>query len=217
MNPNIYLLIALAFATTLGYMVGKKKNKALGEMVGRTVEELLAPKETEYVNIGGVMGHNFTFALREPFTEAKGTFTLLPRHSILYLPLSLLISRHDRFYLTIFSKKELLGEGHIIAEKYFPKMRVDITGMEKLKRTTFIKDGISFIILFDNPHLEKKLTGLLEESATAQHLLHFCCYGNNRNFFIHLIPRKETLEPLLSGIVRKLPGMMKQNHKEEHP
>jgi hypothetical protein len=210
MNPSIYLLIALAFATTLGYLSGKRKNKALGEMVGQEAEELLKPRETEYVNIGGVMGHNFTFKLDDPFTEAKGTFTLLPRHSILYLPLSLLISRHDRFYLTLFSHRDLLGEGHIIAEKYFPKMRVDIAGMDKLKRSRFSRDGIAFILLYDNPHLEKKLTALLEEAPSLEHLLHFCCYGNNRNFFIHLIPRKETLKPTLEGIYRQLPEMMKK-------
>jgi len=210
MNSYIYLLIALAFATTLGYLSGKKKNKRLGEMVGSSVEDILQPEETEYVNIGGVMGHNFTFKLKAPFTEAKGTFTLLPRHSILYLPLSLLISRHDRFYLTLFAARDLLGEGHIIAEKYFPKMRVDIAGMEKLKKTSFQKEGKNFIILFDNPHLEKRLTALLEETVTTEDLLHFCCYGKNRNFFIHVIPRKHTLASLLEGIYQQLPGMMKQ-------
>lgn len=213
MNPVIYLLIALAFGTTLGYMSGKKKNKLLGETIGRTVEDLLNPVKTEYVNIGGVMGHNFTFALKTPFTEAKGTFTLLPRHSILYLPLSLLISRHDRFYLNLFTEKDLLGEGHIIAEKYFPRMRVDIAGVDKLRKATVLKDNISFILLFDNPHLEKRLTGLLEDTPMVKDLLHFCCYGKNKNFFIHLIPRKETLAPLMEGIYRHLPEMMKQNSR----
>ena len=213
MNPVVYLLIALAFATTLGYMSGKKKNKLLGEMIGRRVEEILNPEETEYVNIGGVMGHNFTFTLKAPFTEAKGTFTLLPRHSVLYLPLSLIISRHDRFYLTLFTAADLLGEGNILAEKYFPRMRVDIAGIEKLKKTTVSKDGHDFILLFDNPHLEERLTGLLEGISEVKDLLHFCCYGKNRNFFIHLVPRKESLAPLLAGIYRHLPTMMKQKSR----
>ncbi len=210
MNPYIYLLIALAFATTLGYLVGKEKNKAIGKMIGDAAEKTLAPEDTEYINIGGVLGHNFTYKLNPPFTEAKGTFTLLPRHSVLYIPLSLLISRHDRFYLHLFTDSDLQGEGHIIAEKYYPKMRVDIAGEDKLKRDTLTAGGKNFIILYDNPRLEKSLRALLESLENTGHLLHFCCYRGNRNFFIHVIPKAETLEPLLSGIYRQLPEMMKK-------
>lgn len=211
MNPYIYLLIALAFATTLGYLAGREKNRKIGRMIGSAAEKVLQPAETEYINIGGALGHNFTFGMKSPYTEAKGTFTLLPRHSVLYLPFSLLISRHDRFYLHLFTEVDLLGEGHIIAEKYFPKMRVDIAGMERLKRERMSAGGCAFILLYDNPHLLKRLRLLLEEIAEpeAGDLLHFCCYRDNRNFFIHLIPRAATIEPLLKALFRQLPGMMK--------
>jgi hypothetical protein len=209
MNPYIYLLIALAFATTLGYLAGKEKNKAIGKMIGAAAEKVLAPEDTEYINIGGVLGHNFTYKLNAPFTEAKGTFTLLPRHSVLYIPLSLLISRHDRFYLHLFTE----GEGHIIAEKYYPKMRVDIAGVEKLKRDTATSGEKRFIILYDNPRLEKNLRTLLENIEGTEHLLHFCCYRGNSNFFIHVIPKAATLEPLLDGIYRQLPEMMENRRK----
>jgi hypothetical protein len=210
MNPLIYLLIALAVATTIGYFNGRKTNRLLGALIGATSEKVLDPSETEYVNIGGTLGYNFTFKLTDPFTEAKGTFTLLPRHSILYLPLSFLITRHDRLYLNIFTGKKLMGEGHIIDSAYFPKMRVDIKGIEKLKRDTGRAGRKEFILLTDNPHLEQKLRALLAETEGTEDLLHFCCYSDNRTFFIHAVPKVPSLEPLLAGIRGKLPGMIRQ-------
>jgi hypothetical protein len=93
-------------------------------------------------------------------------------------------------------------------------MRVDIAGIEKLKKTAVSKAGHNFILLFDNPHLEERLTVLLEDTTEVRDLLHFCCYGKNRNFFIHLVPRKESLVPLLEGIYRHLPSMMKQKSRK---
>jgi hypothetical protein len=210
MNSYIYLLIALAFATTLGYLMGKKRNKAIGAMIGDAAEHVLKPQKTNYVNIGGVLGHNFTYDLDAPFTEAKGTFTLLPRHSVFYMPLSLLISRHDRFYLHLFTKNDLLGEGHIIAERYFPKMRVDIAGIDKLKKETVPAGGKNFILLWDNPHLKDHLLGILNEVKECGDLLHFCCFRDNKNFFLYVIPKPDSIVGLLEGIWKKLPGMMKQ-------
>ncbi|WP_319563142.1 hypothetical protein [Marispirochaeta sp.] len=210
MNPFIYLLIALAIATTLGYFKGRKKNRRIGGMIGEAAEKILTPEKKEYVNIGGTLGHNFTYTLDKPFTEAKGTFTLLPRHSVLYLPLSLLITRHDRFYLHLFSSRELQGEGHIIAKKYYPKMRVDIKGIDKLKRDTAQTREGEFILLWDNPHLEAKMRTLLEDTEGIDTLLHFCCYRDNRVFFIHSIPKEPQLEQLLKGIYQKLPEFIKK-------
>ncbi|WP_319416851.1 hypothetical protein [Marispirochaeta aestuarii] len=210
MNSLIYLLIALAVATTLGYYKGRKKNREIGGMIGTVTEEILSPREKEYVNIGGTLGHNFTYQLDPPFKEAKGTFTLLPRHSVLYLPLSLLITRHDRYYLHIYSSRELQGECHIIAKRYFPKMRVDIKGIDKLKRDTVQTREGEFILLWDNPRLEAKMRTLIENTEGIDTLLHFCCYRDNKVFFIHSIPREPRFRQLLSGIYAGLPEFMKK-------
>ncbi|ADK82074.1 hypothetical protein [Sediminispirochaeta smaragdinae] len=210
MNSYIYLLIALAFATSMGYLHGRKRNKQLSVMIGEVCERLLKPKDTTYVNIGGVLGHNFTYQLEEPFSQAKGTFTLLPRHSLLYLPFSFLITRYDRFYLHIFTTRQLKGEAHIIAKRYFPKMRVDIAGIETLKREEFEIEGRQFILLWDNPKLEPMMKALLESSEGIEDLLHFCCYRDNNNFFIHAVPKEQSLAGLLAGIYNVLPSMMKE-------
>ena len=113
MEPYITPLILLALVTTGGYFWGRKKNRWIGAWIARETEAALQPRETEYVNIGGCIGYHLTYALAAPFREAKGTFALLPRHSLLYLPISFLIRRHDRFFLQLFTDERLPGEAHI--------------------------------------------------------------------------------------------------------
>ena len=69
------------------------------------LEELLKPGNTNYVNIGGSIGYNFAYSLSGDWTKAKGTMTLNARHSLLYLPFSLLLGVRDRFYVNIFIRE----------------------------------------------------------------------------------------------------------------
>ena len=80
MSPGLVTgLVLLAVAATLGYFRGTRKNGLLAASVSRQLEEVLRPTSTEYVNIGGSIGHNFTYALSGEWTRARGTFTLSPR------------------------------------------------------------------------------------------------------------------------------------------
>ena len=92
MNPFLLAgIIALAIAATGAYFFGRRKNKALAGIMSKEAEKVLHAKSTEYVNIGGSIGYNFTYKLPEPWTEAKGTMTFMPRQSLLYVPFSYLI------------------------------------------------------------------------------------------------------------------------------
>ena len=134
MEPYILPLILLALCTTAGYFWGRKKNRWIGAWIARETEAALQPRETTYVNIGGCIGYHFTYALAAPFREAKGTFALLPRHSLLYLPISFLIRRHDRLYLQLFTDERLPGEAHILREDYYQKEKDRIAGAEAMRR-----------------------------------------------------------------------------------
>lgn len=205
MEPYILPLIVLALVTTGGYFWGRKKNRWIGAWIAREVEAALGPRDTEYVNIGGCIGYHFTYALTAPFREAKGTFALLPRHSILYLPISFLIRRHDRFYLQLFTDERLPGEAHILQEGYYEKNKDQIAGVEAMRRDRVVMRGKGYVLLWRHAGLDRRLRRLLERlEVCGETPLHFCCYPGNRNFFLFIAPVHGRLEPLLRATVEEL-------------
>jgi hypothetical protein len=205
-DPYIFWLIILGLFTAFGYFRGRKKNAWISGWISTETERVLKPKDTEYTNFGGTIGYNFVYRLKEPLREAKGTFTLLPRHSILYLPISLVIARHDRYYLTIFTHKKLIGEGHIINAAYYGRMRTSIDNLESFQRLVVEAGGAKYILLWDRKPMQALLRRLVEKCGARGTLLHFCCYRDNRNFFLHAVPRHDDLGGLLEDVVQALPS-----------
>lgn len=205
MEPYILPLIVLALVTTGGYFWGRKKNRWIGAWIARETEAALRPRDTEYVNIGGCIGYHFTYALASPFREAKGTFALLPRHSILYLPISFLVRRHDRFYLQLFTDERLPGEAHILREDYFQKDPNRITDIQAMRQDRMMMGGRAYVLLWRHAGLDRRLRRLLERlEGRGETLLHFCSFPGNRNFFLYVAPVRGRLEPLLGATVEEL-------------
>ncbi|HQQ31797.1 MAG TPA: hypothetical protein PLO10_06215, partial [Rectinema sp.] len=94
-NFLFFAIFALGVVATIQYFLGVKKNRWMGKNLSSQAEGILKPKDTDYVNIGGAIGYNFAYKLKEPWKNAKGTFTLFPRHSLLYMPISLVVGNCD--------------------------------------------------------------------------------------------------------------------------
>lgn len=200
MNWYILPLLLLAIYAIANYFRGMKKNKWISGFIASETESILKPKDTEYVNIGGAIGYNFTYTLQEPFSTAKGTFALIPRQSAFYMPVVLLLGSKDRYYLTIFTTKKLAGEGHIIEERYFRKISQTITGIESLQQERIQKGKRSYVILWDAPKLQERLHKVLDEAEELHLLRHFCVYRDNSNFYIFMEPKRHGIEALLGSI-----------------
>lgn len=203
-NAYIVPLLLLALFTTLGYFYGRKKNRWISSWISREAEDVFKPDDTSYVNFGGSIGYNFVYKLRKPFREAKGTFTLLPRQSLLFLPISRMVTRHDKYFLQLFADGKLAGEGHIVAKSYFPKAARMITGVDGLSREEIRWDGKPYILLWDARGLDEKLKKFLSNLRNPELLRHFCCYGDNKNFFLYLKPVREKFGDLLKSFLPEL-------------
>jgi hypothetical protein len=204
MNPYlITAIVALAVASTGWYFFGSKKNKFIAASMSRDLEEILNPRTTNYVNIGGVIGYNFSYALTAPFTNAKGTMTLSPRHSLLYLPVSMVLGVRDRFYINVFTKKKLRGEGHLVETRYMP--RAAIEGRESMKSKQVQKTGKNFTLLWRGEDLSGDLEKILEALPDPLYMRHFCVYRDNKTFFIHMRPHGGKLKGNVEAIVARLP------------
>ena len=111
-TPVFLLFVGVTFLLTLGYFWGRRRNQkvfldAFNDLVG-----VVKPDDQTFTNIGGVVGYhaNLYIKNKSPVTRVDATITLLPRHSWLYLPVSYLIMRYDRLFITFYVRPRMPGE-----------------------------------------------------------------------------------------------------------
>lgn len=118
MNRGVMVLLLLGLVASLQYWRGRRLNLTLIRELSRQMEEALRPKEKNYTWIGGYVGVVAEYTLEdENYSKVKATISLLPHHSLLYLPISLLLGRKDRVYFLIYPKRKLKGRAHVLSGK----------------------------------------------------------------------------------------------------
>ncbi len=184
--PLVAGLVLLAIAATLGYFRGVKRNRAIAASIASGLEEALRPVSTEYVNVGGSIGHNFTFRLAGDWTKARGVFTLSPRHSLLYLPFSRLLGVRDRLFLNVFTSRPFRGEAHAVRAS--DERRAEIVGAGQMERREVEVAGLRFVLLWRGADLSGALEELLRGMPDPARLRHFCAYPGTGTFFLRTEP-----------------------------
>lgn len=199
--PLVAALVLLALAATVGYFRGVRENRAIAAAIARGLEEALRPVTTEYVNIGGAIGHNFTFLLAGDWTEARGVITLSPRHSLLYLPVSRLLGVRDRLFLNVFTARPLRGEGHVVRASDL--RRAAIEGLEQMERRELEVAGLRFALLWRGADLSGALEDLLRGMPDPGRLRHFCAFPGTRTFFLRTEPAPHFVSDDVSAVLRR--------------
>ncbi|MFA6506667.1 MAG: hypothetical protein WCT14_11235 [Treponemataceae bacterium] len=199
-------IVFLALVATGAYFYGTKKNRWISAGMTADFEDVLKPNVTNYVNIGGSIGYNFNYSLPPPYTSAKGTVTLSPRHSLLYLPISLLIGVRDRYFVNVFTKKKLRGEGHFIESSYLKKAA--ITGIDAMERREVTKGDKVFVLLWRGADLSKELESVLNALPEPSLVRHFCAFPETKTFFVHGTRKQNGIKGNLEAIALRLPGFL---------
>lgn len=212
MSPGLVTgLVLLAIAATLGFFRGTRKNRLLAASVARQLEEVLRPTSTEYVNIGGSIGHNFTYALSGEWTRARGTFTLSPRHSLLYLPLSRLLGMRDRLFLNVFTERPFRGEGHVVRTGDLRAAAIE--GAERMERRELEVAGLRFTLLWRGAELSADLEGLLRTMPAPSRLRHFCAYPGTGTFFLRTDPVDGAVAEDVAAALRAAPAFLGEHRR----
>lgn len=196
-------ILLLGVVATAQFYLGTKTNRWLGKHISIQAENIFGPKDTNYVNIGGAIGYNFVYKLHDPWKEAKGSFTFFPRHSLLYMPLSYLIGNRDRFFLNLFTDRRLAGEGHIIEKGHLKRAKID--NIERMEREEVAYAGKTFVLLWRQGDLRVALKRTLEAMPEPARLSHFCCFDDNKTFFLYLKPKKGMIEANLKKFLELCP------------
>lgn len=108
MDEKILIISLLVLLITLQYRWGRKLNLKLIRGLSSSMEEAFQPVKAEYTWIGGYVGVVADYKLKtDNYTEAKLTISLLPRHSLFYLPVSLLTGKRDRVQILIKARSKI--------------------------------------------------------------------------------------------------------------
>jgi hypothetical protein len=180
MDLILALIVALAFATTFQFYKGRKLNLLLMKHYLNEIEFVLKPSDKEYIWLGGYVGYKAKYNRG----EVEVTLTLLPRQSLLYFPISLLTSRHDRLYI-VFKLRDRMAEAHLIQRGYY-RVKPKISA----SKITIIK--INDVVFEAYYNEEKSLKWLIElvKSLSTEDVKHISV---SDVLFVLMKPKPDTI------------------------
>ncbi|MDY6986265.1 MAG: hypothetical protein SVE93_07730, partial [Candidatus Thermoplasmatota archaeon] len=134
----IFLLLLLSAVAMYHFFRGRKLNLLIMSKVSKDLEEALKPVDKEYTWLGGYVGFKARYKLRN--AEVEATLTLLPRHALLYFPISLIVTKADKLYIVVRGRIDL-SELHIFGKRKMLSRgeRRELKGLKLEER-----DGFSF-------------------------------------------------------------------------
>lgn len=188
--PVFFLILTFTCLVTYGLYWGVRHNRRILLSVFNSLMAVINPHDKTFTNIGGCVGCHARLYPRERnlVTQVDATLTLLPRHSWLYMPISLLIMRYDRLFITVHVTGRLPGEGHLIEVKYAGFRGPDITNAWKMTRETVRWGHYEFYLYFDSYKVRNRLYGFLRQNNDPGAVRHIALVPDQRKGFIFMIP-----------------------------
>jgi len=109
------ILVLFAGVTTLQFFYGRKINIFLMKGIVEELEETVKPKDQLYTWLGGYVGFKAEYRIDNPDIDTvEVTLTLLPRQSILYMPISKLTLKDDRLFFVLKCRHAVKGDIHAV-------------------------------------------------------------------------------------------------------
>ncbi|AHL22458.1 hypothetical protein [Thermococcus nautili] len=202
-NATLFAIIfVIAGASTLQFYKGRKLNIQLMEHYLRSIEEVVKPEDKDYVWLGGYIGFRASYKVnRDNIRKFEYTLTLLPRHSLLYFPIALLTSRHDKIYFVIRPFAEIKREAHLIQKGYY-RLKPNIENEEFLQRETIEIAGKEYEALYEKKRDVVKLKELVESLSKPHNVKHVSLTPKTNVFYVLMKPEPETIEKDVEKLVR---------------
>lgn len=205
----ILLMLVLGGITSLQFFKGRRLNTFMMVKYIRDFEANLKPKDKLYTYIGGYIGFKANYDLSENFIKKMElTLTLLPRHSLLYLPISYLTRKHDRLYVILRLNEKFGYDVHIIKKHfYFPGPMID--NIETFKKEEMVFDGKDFYVLFKNRSDLERLIEIVESSVGFNNLKHIAYTRETNVLFLLLKPDIDKTPKDLKKLTKKVSELLK--------
>ncbi len=189
------LVLAVAIANAVVYRWGISYNRRFIVETCRLVERVFQPTDSEYTNIGGVVGFNIRYRLTPPLLSLQGTLTTAPRHTMFYAPITHLTGRGDSLILSITAAELPAGEAHIVSRRHFEQGRVQLDDIADMSRTGLPDE--EFLVLAFNQWHRDRMVALFDAFDDHSSIIHIGFYGKTDCFSVVLNPATPSLEETL--------------------
>ncbi len=157
-----YFVGVVAFTLLLiySYYRGQRENLRRIRETAAAVEKALSPLDRKYTWLGGVVGFSAEFRV-EGFREVQAVLTLVPRQSLLFMPVVLLRGGEDRLQVLYFLEKGPPSEFHVVPCRGKPP---HIYKRERLKVSREkLGEGDVEILYEDEPAVASGMAGALAD------------------------------------------------------
>jgi hypothetical protein len=188
--PIFFLMIMFTCLITWGLYRGVRHNRRILLSVFNALIAVIKPHDKEFTSIGGSVGCHARLYPREqsPVSRVDATLTLLPRHSWLYMPVSFLIMRYDRLFITVHVNARLPGEGHLIETRYARFRGPEITNGWKLTRDSVTWGHHEFYLYYESYKVRDLLYRFLRENPDPGATRHIALVPEQRKGFVFILP-----------------------------
>ncbi|MFP4329299.1 MAG: hypothetical protein ACLFP6_01140 [Spirochaetaceae bacterium] len=195
----LLLIPALSLSLALASFYGQRKNRRIARELAHCLEHFYQPEQKRYQSIGGVIGYHIYYQLSGRIRRLVGTLTLLPRHALLYLPISRLLGRTDQLRLTLHTDATPLGEGHIVDPRQYSKGWLFLADEEEMERREVRVAEREYLILTFNPMVADRLETFLNSLPKTEGLIAFSSSRLEKQYTFITDPDPESLLSLITG------------------
>lgn len=210
-QPLFYLFIAFSFFLGLSFFWGKRTNHKIFLSAFNDLMKVIKPADQTFTNIGGLIGYhaNFIPPKKNIIEKVDATITLLPRQSLLYLPLSKLIRKYDRLFITIHLRIAPVAEGHLIETGYARFRGPKITNADRMERENIKWGGLDFFLYYEQKRLREKLIQFVQNNPDPGTVRHIAIVPRERRCFVFMIPRRGEVAKSFAPVYDWIPSVLK--------
>lgn len=167
-------ILLLAGITVIQFYRGRRRNLEILEKSIRVLEEVIKPKSKEYTVVGIYVGYHAKYLVdRSGVREVNATVVLLPRQSLLYIPIAIMTSRFDRLYLVFQLRKAPYAEAHLVRKGYYRLgVRRVIKNFENMVCESVEIGGVKYYLLYTSRSMAEKLLKFANELSRPSILNH---------------------------------------------
>lgn len=209
-QPVFFLFIAFSCILTIGYFWGRRQNKRVFLAAFNDLVDVVKPDDQTFTNIGGVVGYhaNLFIKKRGPISQIDATITLLPRHSWLYMPISKLIMKYDRLFITFYMRHRPPAEAHLIEAKYASFRGPKITNVHRFDREEITWGAYDFYLYYERAEMHDHFMKFIDNNPDPGLVRHIAIVPGQRKCFIFMIPQKGQVKKDLAPIYQWIPSVI---------
>jgi hypothetical protein len=212
-QPIFFLFIGFSVLLTLGYFWGRRSNKRIYRSAFSDLVDIVKPDDRNFTNIGGAIGFHANLFIKKKGTlcsRVDATITLLPRHSWLYLPISKLLRKYDRLFITLYLKKPPWEEAHLIESKYSKFMGSKIENAHLMHHEAVKWEDLDFHLYYHSQKMRDKLRSFMKTNPAPGVIRHIALVPEQKKGFVFMIPKQEQVARYFAPIYHWLPSVLKE-------